>query len=267
MLDERPFRFDASPGLRYTTCIAHAALHSARRSVWPMVRRLAGVRLALPFPFIRLGRVGLWAAAAPSWKSPAKSRTRTPTMAAPAPSTFRRARRAAAAPPADGSAVSPRRPHTSPFALTPHPPGGASLLWYHGHMPRKLKTVTIKQGAMLPGAPHQVYELLMDSTKHAAFSGGETQISRKVGGSFHTFDGWASGKNIELVPDQKIVQTWRGDDWPAGHYSTVKFQLIKAPQGTKLLFTQTDVPASVAKDIAKGWREYYWEPMKQALIE
>ena len=119
----------------------------------------------------------------------------------------------------------------------------------------------------MPGTPHQVFELLMDEKKHAAFTGGEAKMSRQVGGSFVTFDGWASGKNVELVPDKKIVQTWRGDDWPPGHFSTVTFQLVKAPKGTKLLFTQADVPLSVAKDIAKGWREYYWTPMKEFLVK
>ncbi|MBI2984881.1 MAG: SRPBCC domain-containing protein [Candidatus Kerfeldbacteria bacterium] len=130
-----------------------------------------------------------------------------------------------------------------------------------------IKTVTIKQGAMMPGTPHEVFELWMDSTKHAAFTGGEAKISRQVGGSFTVFDGWATGKNVKLVPDTTIVQTWRADDWPAGHFSTITVSLIKAPNGTKFLFTQTDVPASKAKDIAQGWRDYYWAPLKAALAK
>jgi activator of HSP90 ATPase len=142
---------------------------------------------------------------------------------------------------------------------------------------KSLKTLTLKQGCMLPGTPHQVYELLMDSKKHASFTGGEAQISRQVGGEFTTFDGWASGKNVEFVPDERIVQTWRADDWPTEHYSTITIKLLKAPRatsgersrtksrGTKLLFTQTDVPASHAKSIAQGWKDYYWQPMKSLL--
>ena len=128
-----------------------------------------------------------------------------------------------------------------------------------------MKTVTVKQGAMMPGTPTEVYQLLMDEKKHAAFTGGEAKISPKVGGTFQTFDGWASGRNLVLIPGKKIVQTWRGEDWPAGHYSTITIHLLKAPKGTKLLFAQTDVPTSVAKDVAKGWKEYYWGPMKEFL--
>jgi len=130
-----------------------------------------------------------------------------------------------------------------------------------------MKTITIKQGGMFPGTPHQIYELWMDSKKHASFTGGTVKMGRKIGGTFTTFDGWATGENIELAPDKKIVQTWRGEDWPTGHYSTITIRLLPAKGGTKLLFTQTDVPTAVAKDVAEGWRQYYWGPMKQTLAE
>lgn len=129
-----------------------------------------------------------------------------------------------------------------------------------------MKTTTIKQGTMLPGTPHQIFELLMDSKKHASFTGGEASISRKVGGKFSIFDGWATGENVEIVKDKKIVQKWRGDEWPAGHYSLVTFTLLPAKGGTKLLFSQQDVPSQFAKDIAAGWKEYYWSAMTPSLL-
>lgn len=120
----------------------------------------------------------------------------------------------------------------------------------------------------MPGTPHQVFELLMDSKKHAAITGDKAKIGRKVGSTFTTFDGWATGKTIELVKDKKIVQLWRGSDWPTGHYSTATFVILSAPKGgTKLLFTQTEIPTTFAKDVSQGWREYYWEPMKAALAD
>ncbi|MFH1207639.1 MAG: SRPBCC domain-containing protein [Patescibacteria group bacterium] len=131
---------------------------------------------------------------------------------------------------------------------------------------KKSTTISIKQGCMLPGTTRQVYELWMDEKKHAEVTGGKATISRAVGGEFATFGGWATGKNIELNPDKKIIQTWRADDWPAGHFSTLTVHLLPAPGGTKLLFTQTGVPIERAKSVAVGWKEYYWEPMKKFLI-
>jgi activator of HSP90 ATPase len=124
---------------------------------------------------------------------------------------------------------------------------------------------TIKQSVTIKAGPHEVYEALMDAKKHAAFTGGKASISRKAGGKFSVFDGYASGVNLELVPDTKIVQSWRADDWPEGVYSKATFTFEAVPGGTKLTFTQTGVQEESAADIARGWKDYYWQPMKQML--
>ena len=77
--------------------------------------------------------------------------------------------------------------------------------------------------------------------------------------------GYAEGVNLELVPDKKIVQSWRAEDWPEGHYSQATFVLKEVGGGTELTFTQTDVPEEFVKDIAQGWQDYYWAPMKEML--
>ncbi|MHB8104164.1 MAG: SRPBCC domain-containing protein [Dehalococcoidales bacterium] len=124
---------------------------------------------------------------------------------------------------------------------------------------------TIKQTVIIKAKPHDVYEALMDAKKHAKFTGGKAVISREVGGKFKAFDGYAEGVNLELVPDKKIVQSWRADDWPEGHYSKATFALKAVTGGTELTFTQTDLPEEFADDVAQGWRDYYWAPMKEML--
>jgi activator of HSP90 ATPase len=124
---------------------------------------------------------------------------------------------------------------------------------------------TIKQTVTIKASPHDVYEASMDAKKHAKFTGGKAVISRAVGGKFNVFDGYAEGTNLELVPDKKIVQSWRADDWPKGHYSKATFELKASGNGTTLIFTQTDVPEEFMGDIAQGWQDYYWKPMKEML--
>jgi len=128
-----------------------------------------------------------------------------------------------------------------------------------------METSTIKQTATFKAPPHEVYEALMDSAKHANFTGGKARISREVGGKFSAFDGYSEGTNLELVPDEKIVQTWRASDWPAGHYSTVTFVLNGIEKGTKLTFTQVSVPEEQLEDVSQGWKDFYWTPMKRML--
>jgi activator of HSP90 ATPase len=128
-----------------------------------------------------------------------------------------------------------------------------------------VKAKTIKQGAMFPAAPKQIYKILMDSKLHSKFTGDIAKISKKVGGKFSSFSGYATGKNLILRPGKKIVQTWRASDWPKGATSEITFLLKKAKNGTKLMFTHKGVPAKFAKNIAGGWKTYYWRPLKKIL--
>jgi activator of HSP90 ATPase len=124
---------------------------------------------------------------------------------------------------------------------------------------------TIKQTVTFKASPHDIFEMLMDSKKHSEFTEAAAKISRKVGGSFSTWDGYSTGVNLELVEDKKIVQKWRGSDWPKGVYSIVTIELKAVDGKTKLIFTQTGVPEDQYKSVSDGWVEFYWDRMKKAL--
>jgi activator of HSP90 ATPase len=126
-----------------------------------------------------------------------------------------------------------------------------------------MKTKTIKQAVSFKAEPHEVYEALMDSKKHSEFTGDKAVISGKVGGKWSAFGGYAEGVNLKLVPDRKIVQTWRSSDFDEGYFSKVTFDLVKTKTGTKLTFKHEDVPSDQASELKQGWIDYYWEPMKK----
>jgi activator of HSP90 ATPase len=126
-----------------------------------------------------------------------------------------------------------------------------------------MNTRTIRQSVTFKVSPHDVYEAIMDAKKHAEFTGSLVKMSRSIGGKFSIYDGDIEGKNLELIPDQKIVQSWRYSDWPEGHYSKATFSLKEISEGTRLTFTQTGVPEQFYEDIRQGWLDYYWGPMKE----
>ena len=128
-----------------------------------------------------------------------------------------------------------------------------------------MKTKTVKQKVTFKATPHDVYELIMDSRKHSMFSGSKARITKKVGSKFSTYDGYIDGVNLKLVPDKEIVQSWRGSEWPKGHYSKARFSFKKIKDGTVLTFTQTGVPEESYNAINKGWVDHYWNPMKEIL--
>jgi activator of HSP90 ATPase len=130
-----------------------------------------------------------------------------------------------------------------------------------------METKTIKQKITFKANPKKVYDLLMDPKKHAEFTGGKVKMSQKPKGKFEVFGGYCTGYNVALDPGKIIIQAWnfKEEGWPATHYSGCTFEFFKVPGGTELHFLQEAVPAHKAEDLKKGWKKYYWNPMKKML--
>lgn len=92
-----------------------------------------------------------------------------------------------------------------------------------------------------------------------------TSISRDEGGSFTIFGGHIIGRQIELAPDQRIVQAWRVVDWEPGIFSIAKFALVEQGSGTKIVFDHTGFPQGLGEHLAAGWKSHYWEPLEKYL--
>ena len=53
------------------------------------------------------------------------------------------------------------------------------------------------------------------------------EISREPGGAFTLFGGYITGRQIELIPDQRIVQAWHSGSWGPDDYSIARFELVE----------------------------------------
>ena len=128
-----------------------------------------------------------------------------------------------------------------------------------------IPTSTINQKIKFNCTPEQIYEAFMDSKKHSKFTDTKSVLDPKVGGKFVCGDGYMKGKTIELIPNQKIVQTWNADqeNWPKKHFSEIILFFKEKNEGTELQFTHDGVPEVCVKDIEKGWYKYYWDPLKE----
>jgi activator of HSP90 ATPase len=143
-----------------------------------------------------------------------------------------------------------------------------------------LKAQAIHQEVTFKAPRSRVYTLLTDdhefqkvvALSEAVKSGKvETtppaQIGREAGAAFSIFGGFIDGRNIELVPQTRLVQAWRPQYWPAGVYSIVKFELKERSDRTLLAFDHTGFPADDAASLAQGWKQNYWEPMAIVLAQ
>jgi len=128
------------------------------------------------------------------------------------------------------------------------------------------KTLTyLHQEVDFKASPHRIYEILLDSKQFAAFSGEPAEISPEAGGSFTMFGGRIVGRNVELIPDERIVQAWRPSYWEAGVYTVVKFELKPEGSQTKVVLDHTGFPEGKFASLTSGWKEHYWERLAKYL--
>jgi activator of HSP90 ATPase len=114
-------------------------------------------------------------------------------------------------------------------------------------------------------SPQRIYEALSDSKQFAAFTGMPAEIDTNVGGAFSTFGGLIVGRNIEMIPTQRIVQAWRPSHWDPGVYSIVKFELKPKGSETMIVLDHTGFPEGEFGHLDSGWHMRYWEPLKKFL--
>jgi activator of HSP90 ATPase len=136
----------------------------------------------------------------------------------------------------------------------------------------------IHQEAFFKASAKRVYEALTDAQqfqKLELLSGVMSSldltakpavISREPGGSFSIFGAYIVGRQIELVPNQRIVQAWRVMSWDPGVYSIARFELTEQGSGTKLVFDHAGFPVGAGEHLAAGWKAHYWEPLEKYLV-
>jgi activator of HSP90 ATPase len=127
-----------------------------------------------------------------------------------------------------------------------------------------MKATTIKQKTLIPATPDEVYDAFIEAKKHSAFTGSKATSDPKVGGEFTAWDGYISGRNLELVKGKRIVQEWSTTDWPDKFPpSRLELTFKEAKGGTEISMIHSNVPAEQADDLAEGWSEFYWKPLKE----
>jgi activator of HSP90 ATPase len=94
-------------------------------------------------------------------------------------------------------------------------------------------------------------------------AGKPVEVSAEAGGAFSAFGGHITGRQIELIPNERIVQAWRPASWGPGQYSIARFELTEQGSGTKLVFDHTGFPQGQAQHLAEGWKSNYWEPLEK----
>ncbi|HSB67002.1 MAG TPA: SRPBCC domain-containing protein [Anaerolineales bacterium] len=116
---------------------------------------------------------------------------------------------------------------------------------------------------VIPASPQEVYRAWLNSKGHSGMTGSPAKVSDKVGGEFEAWDGYIHGKNLDLVPNQRIVQAWRTSEFSEDEPdSRIEIALEAAGSQTKLTLKHTGLPPHGGQ-YEDGWVESYFEPMKE----
>jgi activator of HSP90 ATPase len=123
---------------------------------------------------------------------------------------------------------------------------------------------TIVVSDNFPVIPEKLYNAWLSSKEHTSFTGDMAEVSKVLNKIFTAGNGYISGKNLILEPYKRIVQSWRATDFPDKHPdSFIELTFEPKKTGTKLTLKHSGIPEGMGKDYKKGWKEFYFEPMKE----
>ena len=108
----------------------------------------------------------------------------------------------------------------------------------------------------------EIYRTWLSSEGHSNMTGGAATNSGGVGDIFTAWDGYIEGKNIELEPYKRILQSWRTSQFEEHEEdSQIEILLNEIDGQTELTLIHTNVPES-GEHYIKGWDTHYLQPMK-----
>ncbi len=117
---------------------------------------------------------------------------------------------------------------------------------------------------VLPVKAERVFRAWLSTEGHAAMTGSPAKVEPRVGGTFMAWDGYISGKTLELKPYTRIVQAWRTTEFPAeSPDSRVEIQLTESNGETQLKLIHTNIPEGQADSYKQGWEDFYFKPMRE----
>ena len=108
-----------------------------------------------------------------------------------------------------------------------------------------------------------IYEAWLSSTGHSNMTGSPAKVSSIEGESFEAWDGYITGKNLELEYPRRIFQRWRTVEFvDSDEDSHLEILLELEGKGTRMTIRHTNLPDH-GMQYRQGWIDAYFIPMKK----
>ena len=134
-----------------------------------------------------------------------------------------------------------------------------TLSWYTSPM------TSLEQTYEITAPVEEVWQALVDPTVIEDWGGGPAEMDAEVGTEWKLWGGDIHGRNLEVEPNEKLVQNWYSGEWPAPSICTL--ELHEKNGATTVHLTHTNIPDNEFEEVEAGWHDYYMGPLKQLLEE
>lgn len=130
-----------------------------------------------------------------------------------------------------------------------------------------VNTTTVNDTEEFRTTAEELYKTFTDPQRIAAFTRAPPKVfeGAKKGGKFELFGGNVVGEYLELNEPTKIVQSWRLQQWPAGHHSTleIEFDQNDVDAVTVMRVNWKGVPVGQEEVTKENWQNYYVHSIKR----
>jgi uncharacterized protein YndB with AHSA1/START domain len=121
----------------------------------------------------------------------------------------------------------------------------------------------IRRSFVIKADKNEVFNALTNPLAIELWTGYPAVMDSKPGTEFSLWEGDITGKNLEIIPGEKIVQEWFFED--PENPSIVTIELEDENKGTRIKLLHTNVPDEAYGNIDYGWKEYFFGAMKKYL--
>jgi uncharacterized protein YndB with AHSA1/START domain len=122
-------------------------------------------------------------------------------------------------------------------------------------------SIEFEVSAVIPALPEIVYAAWLNSKKHSRMTGSTAQVSNQVGEAFEAWDGYIQGKNLELDPPKRILQSWRTSEFEdLDEDSLLEILFAAVGASTRVTIHHSNLPAH-GMQYQQGWIDSYFDPM------
>jgi activator of HSP90 ATPase len=116
-----------------------------------------------------------------------------------------------------------------------------------------------KKYYIVPAPPDEVFIALTNPLTLELWTSEPAVMSTEPGTDFSLWNGDISGKNLEFISNQKIVQEWFFGEQEKPSIVTIKLHPHK--KGTSVELIHTNIPDKDFDDFVEGWDESYFDSL------